>query len=104
MTDAAGRAFEDMVANSVVLFAPDGAIHMPMRVELIDEAGLVVDTDDRLVDGLKDGAAPRLPPAKSRICNRRSTPISSRIKATHCGNPKAPSAVRRCEEPQERSL
>jgi hypothetical protein len=46
MTDASGRTFEDAVANSVVLFTSDEAVHMPMRVELIDEAGLVVDTDE----------------------------------------------------------
>lgn len=46
MTDVGGRTFEDTVDNSVVLFASDEAVHMPMRVELIDEAGLVVDTDE----------------------------------------------------------
>jgi hypothetical protein len=46
MTDASGRTFEDTVDKSVVLFASDEAVHMPMRVELIDEAGVVVDTDE----------------------------------------------------------
>jgi hypothetical protein len=46
MTDVAGRTFEDTVDNSVVLFASDEAVQMPMRVELIDEAGVVVDTDE----------------------------------------------------------
>jgi hypothetical protein len=46
MTDASGRTFEDTVDNSVVLFTSDEAVHMPMRVELIDEAGVVVETDE----------------------------------------------------------
>lgn len=46
MTDASGRTFEDTVDNSVVLFASDEAVRMPMRVELIDDAGVVVDTDE----------------------------------------------------------
>lgn len=46
LTDVEGRAFEDTVENGVVLFFSDEPVVMPMRLELIDVEGRVVDTDE----------------------------------------------------------
>jgi hypothetical protein len=46
LTDVDGRAFEDTVENGVVLFSSDEPVAMPMRLELIDSDGRVVDTDE----------------------------------------------------------
>jgi hypothetical protein len=46
LTDVEGRAFEDAVENEVVLFSSDEPVAMPMRLELIDAEGHVVDTDE----------------------------------------------------------
>lgn len=46
LTDVEGRTFEDTVENGVVLLFSDGPVTMPMRLDLIDAAGGVVDTDE----------------------------------------------------------
>jgi hypothetical protein len=46
LTDVEGRAFEDTVENEIVLFSSDEPVAMPMRLELIDAEGHVVDTDE----------------------------------------------------------
>ena len=46
LTDVEGRAFEDTVENGVVLLSSDKPVAMPMRLELIDSDGRVVDTDE----------------------------------------------------------
>ena len=46
LTDVEGRSFEDIVENGVVLFSSDHSVAMPMRLELIDREGGVVETDE----------------------------------------------------------
>jgi hypothetical protein len=46
LTDLEGHIFEDPVENDVVLFSSDEPVAMPMRLELIDSGGRVVDTDE----------------------------------------------------------
>ena len=46
LTDRNGRSFEDIVENGVVLFCSDEPVVMPMRLELVDDEGEVVDTDE----------------------------------------------------------
>jgi hypothetical protein len=46
LTDVEGCSFEDVVENGVVLFSPDYPVAMPMRLELIDREGSVVETDE----------------------------------------------------------
>jgi hypothetical protein len=46
LTDAEGRTFEDTVNDGVVLFISEEPVAMPMRVELYDEDGRVVATEE----------------------------------------------------------
>jgi len=46
LTDLEGRLFEDSVENGIVLFSSDEPVAMPMRLELVDSDGRVVDTDE----------------------------------------------------------
>ena len=46
LTDVEGHSFEDAVENGVVLFSSDRPVAMPMRLELIDREGSVVETDE----------------------------------------------------------
>ena len=46
LTDVEGRSFEDVVENGVVLFSSDHPVAMPMRLEIIDREGSVVETDE----------------------------------------------------------
>lgn len=46
LTDREGRTFEDTVENGVVLFSSEEPVATPMRLELIDANGHVVDTDE----------------------------------------------------------
>lgn len=46
LTDLEGRTFEDAVENGIVLFSSDQPVAMPMRLELIDVEGRVVDTGE----------------------------------------------------------
>jgi hypothetical protein len=46
LIDLEGRVFEDTVENEVALFSSNEPAAMPMRLELIDSAGRVVDTDE----------------------------------------------------------
>jgi hypothetical protein len=46
LTDQEGRIFEDDVEIGVVLFSSAEPVAMPMRLELVDANGHVVDTDE----------------------------------------------------------
>jgi hypothetical protein len=46
LTNREGRTFEDTVERGIVLFSSDEPVAMPMRLELIDADGSIVDTDE----------------------------------------------------------
>jgi hypothetical protein len=46
LTDRDGRRFEDAVENGVVLFSSDEPVALPMRLELIDVDGRVVESEE----------------------------------------------------------